>query len=89
MSKKAVENAGARCAIATHFAKGGEGAIELATLVKEAAEEKNNFHFLYPLTMKLRERVETIAKVVYGAAGVSWSPEGRGQGQEVRGRPAV
>jgi formate--tetrahydrofolate ligase len=85
--KKAVENAGARCAIATHFARGGEGAIELASLVKEAAEEKNNFHFLYPLDMKLRQRVETIAKVVYGAEGVSWSPEAEAKAKKFESDP--
>jgi formate--tetrahydrofolate ligase len=85
--KKAVENAGARCAVATHFAKGGEGAIELATLVKEAAEEKNNFHFLYPLDMKLRQRVETIAKTVYGAAGVAWSPEAEAKAKKFESDP--
>ena len=85
--KKAVENAGARCAVATHFAKGGEGAIELATLVKEAAEEKNNFHFLYPLEMKFRQRVETIAKTVYGAAGVSWSPEAEAKAKKFEADP--
>ncbi len=85
--KKAVENAGARCAIATHFAKGGEGAVELATLVKEAAEEKNNFHFLYPLDMKLRQRVETIAKVVYGADGVTWTPEAEAKAKKFEADP--
>ena len=85
--KKAVENAGARCAIATHFARGGEGAIELASLVKEAAEEKNNFHFLYPLDMKLRQRVETIARVVYGADGVSWSPEAEAKAKKFESDP--
>ncbi len=85
--KKAVENTGARCAVATHFARGGEGAIELASLVKEAAEEKNNFHFLYPLDMKLRHRVETIAKVVYGAEGVSWSPEAETKAKKFESDP--
>jgi formyltetrahydrofolate synthetase len=85
--KKAVEKAGARCAVATHFAKGGDGAIELATLVKEAAEEKNNFHFLYPLEMKLRQRVETIARTVYGADGVAWSPEAEAKAKKFESNP--
>jgi formate--tetrahydrofolate ligase len=41
----------------------------------EACKEKNNFKFLYPNEMKLRQRVETIAKTVYGADGVNWAPE--------------
>jgi formyltetrahydrofolate synthetase len=71
--RKAAEAAGARCAVSTHYAQGGAGALELADAVKEACKEKNEFKFLYPNTMKLRERVDKIAKVVYGADGVSWT----------------
>ncbi|MFH0847865.1 MAG: formate--tetrahydrofolate ligase [Chloroflexota bacterium] len=85
--KKAAEGAGARCAVSEGFARGGEGTIELATLVKEAAAEKNNFKFLYPLEMKLRERVDKIAKVVYGAAGVSWSPEAEAKAKRFESDP--
>ncbi|MDD5038175.1 MAG: formate--tetrahydrofolate ligase [Dehalococcoidales bacterium] len=73
--RRAAETAGARCTVSTHFANGGAGAGELADAVKEACKEKNDFKFLYPNEMKLRERVDKIAKVVYGAAGVVWSPE--------------
>jgi formyltetrahydrofolate synthetase len=75
MVRKAAEAAGARCALSTHWADGGDGALELADVVMEACEEKNDFKFLYPNEMKLRQRVEKIAKVVYGADGVNWSPE--------------
>ncbi len=73
--RKAAEAAGARCAESSHWANGGDGALELADAVKDACEEKSEFKFLYPMEMKLRERVEKIAKVVYGADGVSWTPE--------------
>ncbi|HUV56195.1 MAG TPA: formate--tetrahydrofolate ligase [Dehalococcoidales bacterium] len=75
MVRKAAEAAGARCAVSTHWADGGDGALELADVVKEACEDTNDFHFLYPMEMKLRERVDKIAKVVYGADGVAWAPE--------------
>ncbi|HJX34056.1 MAG TPA: formate--tetrahydrofolate ligase, partial [Desulfatiglandales bacterium] len=75
MVRRYAEKAGARCAVSTHWANGGEGALELAEAVKEACNEKTNFKYLYPLEMKLRERVEKIAKTVYGASGVSWLPE--------------
>ncbi|MFQ6121995.1 MAG: formate--tetrahydrofolate ligase [Dehalococcoidales bacterium] len=75
MVKKAAEAAGARCAVSTHWLNGGDGALELADAVKEACEAESEFQFLYPLEMKLRERVEKIAKVVYGADGVAWTPE--------------
>jgi formate--tetrahydrofolate ligase len=73
--RKAAEAAGARCAESKHWEMGGDGAIEFAEAVKEACEEETNFEFLYPLEMKLRERVETIAKTVYGADGVSWTAD--------------
>ncbi|RLC73407.1 MAG: formate--tetrahydrofolate ligase [Chloroflexi bacterium] len=73
--RKAAEEAGARCALSTHWADGGDGALELADAVMEACEQESEFKFLYPMEMKLRERVEKIAKVVYGADGVSWLPE--------------
>jgi len=73
--KKAAEAAGARCAVSSHWAHGGDGALELADAVMEACNQKNDFKFLYPLEMKLRDRVDKIAKVVYGASGVSWTPD--------------
>ncbi len=75
MVRQAAEKAGARCAPSAHWAKGGEGALELADAVIEACKDQNDFKFLYPLDMKLRARVEKIAKVVYGADGVAWTPE--------------
>ncbi len=73
--KKYAERAGARCAVSEHWARGGEGALELADAVLDACREENHFGFLYPLEMKLRERVALIAREVYGADGVSWAPE--------------
>jgi len=73
--RKAVEATGARCAASEHWLKGGEGALELADAVLDACKDQNHFQFLYPLEMKLRDRVALIAKVVYGAEGVSWAPE--------------
>ncbi len=73
--RKHAEAAGARCALSEHWAKGGEGALEFADAVIEACNEPNDFKFLYPLEMKLRERVARVAKEVYGADGVAWTPE--------------
>ena len=75
MVKKAAEDAGARCAVSSHWANGGDGAQELADAVIDACNDQNDFQFLYPMEMKLRERVDNIAKVVYGADGVSWTPD--------------
>ena len=73
--RQAVEAAGARFALSEHWEKGGEGALELAKMVKEACEEPVELRYLYPLTMPLQERVDLIAREVYGAAGVDWMPE--------------
>ncbi len=65
---------GARAAVSTHFADGGKGAAELATAVKEAAEEESNFEVLYPDELPLRDKIRTVAEKVYGADGVEFSP---------------
>jgi len=63
-----------RCALSEHWQYGGEGARELAELIIEACEEPTDYKPLYPLEMPLRQRVEIIAKEVYGADGVDWAP---------------
>jgi len=73
--RKAAEQAGARVALSHHWRSGGEGALELADAVMDACNEKVNFKFLYELDTPLGKRVELIAKEVYGADGVSYTPE--------------
>jgi formyltetrahydrofolate synthetase len=85
--RKAAEAAGARVAVSTHWADGGDGALELADVVKEACEEENEFKFLYPNEMKLRERVDKIAKEVYGADGVSWTAEAEAKAKAFEADP--
>jgi formyltetrahydrofolate synthetase len=87
MIKKAAEAAGARAAESNHWAKGGDGALELADAVMDACKENNDFKFLYPLEMKLRDRVEKIAKTVYGADGVDWSPEAEAKAKAFESNP--
>ena len=87
MVKKAAQSAGARAAESNHWAKGGEGALELTDAVMDACKEQNDFKFLYPNEMKLRERVDQIAKVVYGADGVSWSPEAEAKAKAFESDP--
>jgi formate--tetrahydrofolate ligase len=87
MVRKAAEAAGARCALSTHWADGGDGALELADVVMDACNEKNDFKFLYPTEMKLRDRVEKVAKVVYGADGVSWTPDAEAKAKMLESDP--
>ena len=67
------EAEGARVALSRHWEQGGDGAIEFAETVVEACEEKTDFKFLYELDMPVKERIELIAKEVYGADGVDYS----------------
>ena len=85
--KKAAEAAGARCAVSSHWANGGDGALELADAVIAACNDKNDFQFLYPMDTKLRERVENIARVVYGADGVSWTPDAEAKAKAFEADP--
>jgi formate--tetrahydrofolate ligase len=57
------------------FAKGGAGAADLATAVVEACEQPNRFAQLYEDDMPIRDKIETVAKRVYGAGEVSFYPE--------------
>ncbi|TCP52043.1 formate-tetrahydrofolate ligase [Tamaricihabitans halophyticus] len=72
--RQVAEEAGARVAVSNHFTEGGKGALDLAEAVVAAAEETNQFHYLYPDTADLRSKIETIATKVYGADGVSFQP---------------
>jgi len=66
---------GVRCALSEHWQYGGAGAAELAQAVIEACDEPQQpLRYLYELETPLTERVERIAKEVYGADGVDWAP---------------
>jgi len=74
--KAAIEEGGAEDAvICDHWEKGGEGAIDLAKAVVVACEKPSHFKFLYPLDQSIKKKIETIAREVYGADGVDYSPE--------------
>ena len=73
--RKIAEAAGARAALSKHWEKGGEGAKELAEVVVEACEDEPKFRFLYEEDTLLGERIDRIAKNVYGADGVSYTPD--------------
>ncbi len=73
--KKAAIEAGAETAVMTdHWAKGGEGAAALAEAVVDACEKPSDFEFLYPLDISIKEKIETIAKEIYGAGDVVFEP---------------
>jgi methylenetetrahydrofolate dehydrogenase (NADP+)/methenyltetrahydrofolate cyclohydrolase/formyltetrahydrofolate synthetase/formate--tetrahydrofolate ligase len=73
MVRRFSEEAGAHAAIMTeHWARGGEGAMDLAEAVVDACEQPSNFDFLYPLEMTIKEKIEVLAREIYNADGVSY-----------------
>ena len=69
---KVAESEGVRWAITQPHAEGGPGMVDLARAVEEAAAEGSDFRLLYPDEMPLRDKIETIATEVYGAAAVKF-----------------
>ena len=78
--KNFCEERGAEFAVSEVFAKGGEGGLDLADKVIDTLEnKKSDFHVLYPDNMPLEDKIETIAKEIYGACGVNYTAAARKQ----------
>jgi len=71
--KRIAEANGAAVALSNHWLKGGEGARELAEAVIDICKKPKKFKFLYDLKTPLRQRIEIIAREIYGAQGVTYS----------------
>jgi len=66
---------GVPCSLADVHAKGGEGGLELADIVMDTVDRGSaNFKPLYPLDLPLKTKIETVAREIYGADGVDYSP---------------
>ncbi len=75
MVRKYSEEQGAFAAVkSTHWADGGTGAKALAQAVVEACEQPSDFEFLYPLDWSIKQKIEHICDVIYGADGVTYEP---------------
>lgn len=70
----AIESGALGAAVSTHWADGGKGAMELAEMVIEAADQPSEFKFLYDLDQPIKAKIETIAKKIYGAEDVYFEP---------------
>ncbi|MDO5861289.1 MAG: formate--tetrahydrofolate ligase, partial [Thermoplasmata archaeon] len=67
---------GVRCAFSEAFSKGGEGAEELARTVLDALEnETTDFHCLYPVDAPIKDKIEAVARNIYGAGSVTYTKE--------------
>ncbi len=76
LTKKCAE-LGVKAVLTEVHAKGGEGAVALANAVVEVCEQENDFKFLYELEASLEEKMNTIAKEIYGASGVVLTDEAK------------
>ncbi len=85
--KKAAEEAGARAAVSQHWLKGGAGALELADAVIDACEDNVDFKLLYQDSVPIRQRIDIIAREVYGADGVTYSPEAQAKAERMEKDP--
>ncbi|MCK4905534.1 formate--tetrahydrofolate ligase [bacterium] len=77
VKKYAVDNGASFAVPIDPWAKGGEGCIEAAEAIVKACDMPNNFHFLYPDNLSIEEKIETIAKKIYRADGVDYSPQAK------------
>ena len=66
---------GITCVVSDVFQKGSQGGIELAKAVIESCEKPYNFKFMYDTAMSIKEKIESIAKNIYGAKDVVYSPK--------------
>ena len=74
---------GAKCVRSEVWAKGGEGGLALADAVTEALGKPADFHPIYDVKKSIAEKIETIAKEIYGADGVAFTPEAKKQMAEM------
>jgi formyltetrahydrofolate synthetase len=78
--RKIAKEAGAEDAVmSNHWTEGGKGSIELGKAVMAACEKPSNFKFLYPLEISIKEKIETIAREIYGADGVEYTEKAEEQ----------
>lgn len=72
--KALCESMGASVSISEAWAKGGEGAIDLAQKVIEATEKPANFQYMYDVNDSIKDKINAIATKIYGADGVNYTP---------------
>jgi methylenetetrahydrofolate dehydrogenase (NADP+)/methenyltetrahydrofolate cyclohydrolase/formyltetrahydrofolate synthetase len=73
--QKAVQAGAEDAVLSTHWADGGDGALKLAEAVIAACEKPSDFRFLYPLDWSIKDKIEKIARDIYGAGSVKYTPE--------------
>lgn len=73
--KEECEKLGVKCVLCDVWAKGGEGAIELAKEVVELTNQKSNFTFAYDENLSIEQKIESVVKKIYGGSGVKFTDD--------------
>ena len=73
IKKRAMRTGVGAVVVSSVYRDGAEGGIELAQAVIAAAKTKSNFRFLYPIDISLKDKINRIAKTIYGAGEVKFS----------------
>ncbi len=73
--ERALAAGASAAAVSTHWADGGRGAEELARAVVKVAAQGAQFKHLYDVAWPIKQKIETIVTTMYGASGVSYSPQ--------------
>ncbi|PRR80044.1 formate--tetrahydrofolate ligase [Clostridium vincentii] len=82
--KKFCKNLGVKVALSDVWARGGEGAFELVDIIEDVlANEVSNYEPLYDSEESIEDKVSAIARKIYGADGVTYSPAAKKQIQEL------
>src|SRR5512133_529410 len=71
----AIDEGGEDAVVCRNWALGGEGALDLARAVMRVCERPSGFRFLYGVDEPIKQKIETIAREIYGADGVDYTPE--------------
>jgi formate--tetrahydrofolate ligase len=87
--RKVAEQAGAEAAVSDHWLKGGQGARELAEKIIAVCDKENKFEFLYSLDMPLKQRIELIAREIYGAKGVTYTEAAEAKIKKLEANPRI
>lgn len=77
--RKALEAGAHDAVMSNHWTEGGLGSVALGRAVMEACAQPSDFRFLYPLEASIKQKIETIATLIYGADGVTFSEKAEEQ----------
>ena len=73
--QESLEEKGIQSSLVEVWAKGGEGAIDIAQKLVELTEKEENFKYIYDLQDTIKTKIEKVARDIYGAEGVEFSEE--------------